>query len=175
MDFTGEKVEGKDISVKNDKRFREQSAEETETVKELKQKFHDAKKRFIKNFHSLLVTARGEIEALKREQERLQMKLEAYHTRKCNCKYEVSTNNIRLEPKYIKVMRGRATVELTFNDLALMEEWLISNHLDTNSDGLPATLMHEEPTLTTTNSLLICRTVCGVSLTFCLKETDWLL
>lgn len=77
------------------------------------------------------------------------------------CKHQICLRNNSLKPKYIKVLRGRCVIEMSFDNLEKMEEWLAANYLDINPDGLPVVLeVPQKPTLTSTNSLLAPKIVC---------------
>lgn len=71
------------------------------------------------------------------------------------CKHQLSIKNNSLKPKYTKILKGRCAIEMLFDNLPKMEEWLAANHLDKNPDELPVVLeLPRKPTLTSTNSLL---------------------
>lgn len=77
------------------------------------------------------------------------------------CKHQLCLRNNSLKPKYIKVLKGRCAIEMLFDNLGKMEEWLAANHLDINPDGLPVVLeLPRKRTLASTNSLLAPKLVC---------------
>uniref|UniRef100_A0A915PY23 Uncharacterized protein n=1 Tax=Setaria digitata TaxID=48799 RepID=A0A915PY23_9BILA len=129
---------------------------EIKRIIELEQKLVEEKENYVRNMYSLLVTARGQIANLKKENKRLETKLGGNCTMKCpNCKHQICSMNNLIKPKYIKVLKGRCAIEMSFNNLSVMEEWLAANHLDLNPDGLPVVLeIPQKPTLISTNSLL---------------------
>lgn len=64
-------------------------------------------------------------------------------------------------------MKGRCAIEMLFDNVEKMEEWLAANYLDINSDGLPVVLeLPRKQTLASTNSLLVRKTVCCSLKTF---------
>uniref|UniRef100_A0A1I7VBH4 Uncharacterized protein n=1 Tax=Loa loa TaxID=7209 RepID=A0A1I7VBH4_LOALO len=129
-------------------------------IVELERKFAEEKENYVRNMYSLLVTARAQIETLKKENKKLEMKLQGNCAMSCpKCKHQICIRNNSLKPKYIKVLRGRFAIEMLFDNLAKMEEWLAANYLDVNPDELPVVLeLPRKPTLTSTNSLLAPKT-----------------
>uniref|UniRef100_A0A8R1TKS1 Uncharacterized protein n=1 Tax=Onchocerca volvulus TaxID=6282 RepID=A0A8R1TKS1_ONCVO len=138
----------------------EESNNQAERIVELEKKFAEERDNYARNMYSLLVTARAQIATLQKENKKLEIKLERNHTMKCpKCKHEMCIKNNLLKPKYIKVLKGRCAIEMLFDNLAIMEEWLAANYLDVNPDGLPVVLeIPRKPTLTSTNSLLAPKT-----------------
>ncbi|VDK85440.1 unnamed protein product [Litomosoides sigmodontis] len=133
---------------------------QTKQIVELEKKFAEEKENYVRNMYSLLVTARTQIASLKKENKKLEMKLEANCTVSCPaCKHQVCLRSNSLKPKYIKVLKGRCAIEMLFDNVEKMEEWLAANYLDINSDGLPVVLeLPRKQTLASTNSLLVHKT-----------------
>ncbi|KAM3719769.1 Protease Do-like 2, chloroplastic [Dirofilaria immitis] len=152
----GGDTETVDIVVDKKQILHEESNNQKERIIELERKFAEEKENYVRNMYSLLVTARAQIAVLKEENRKLEIKLEGNCTLKCpECKHEICIRNNLLKPKHIKVLRGRCAIEMLFNNLTTMEEWLAANYLDINPDGLPVVLkIPQKPTLTSTNSLL---------------------
>ncbi|EJW84071.1 hypothetical protein WUBG_05019 [Wuchereria bancrofti] len=149
-------TETMDVARNKKQMLHEESSSHTKQIVELERKFSEEKEHYVRNMYSLLVTARTQIAALKKENDKLKMKLQANCTMNCpKCKHQICLRNNLLKPKYIKVLKGRCAIEMLFDNLAKMEEWLAANYLDINSDGLPVVLeLPQKPTLTSTNSLL---------------------
>ncbi|CAG9536649.1 unnamed protein product [Cercopithifilaria johnstoni] len=146
--------------VEDEKQVHEGSNSQIKQIAELERKFAEEKENYVRNMYSLLVTARAQIAALKKENKKLEMKLQGNCTMNCpKCKHQICLRNNSLKPKYIKVLKGRCAIEMLFNNLEKMEEWLSANYLDINPDGLPVVLeLPRKPTLTSTNSLLAPKT-----------------
>ncbi|KAK6725585.1 hypothetical protein RB195_004105 [Necator americanus] len=106
--------------------------------------FDEKLKVYSSNMRKLIITARGEINRLKQENTTLQRKLESSGLIECPaCLFRfVPQKEHRVLPKYIKVFRGRLSLEIEFNTLDELDHWIIANQLDMNSDGLP-TVAHE--------------------------------
>ncbi|CAD5229830.1 unnamed protein product [Bursaphelenchus xylophilus] len=93
---------------------------------------------FLKNFHSLLVTARAEIGRLKRKNIELEQKLVKSMAIECPaCKHHFIANEHRILPKYVKVLHGAKKIELDFEDLNKLKEFLNVSGLDTDQNGVP--------------------------------------
>uniref|UniRef100_A0A5S6PIH6 Uncharacterized protein n=1 Tax=Brugia malayi TaxID=6279 RepID=A0A5S6PIH6_BRUMA len=149
-----------DVARNKKQMLHEESNSHTKQIVELERKFSEEKEHYVRNMYSLLTTARTQIAALKKENDKLKMKLQANCTMNCpKCKHQICLRNNLLKPKYIKVLKGRCAIEMLFDNLAKMEEWLAANYLDINSDGLPVVLeLPQKSTLTSTNSLLALET-----------------
>ncbi|KAK6104381.1 hypothetical protein QQG55_16050 [Brugia pahangi] len=156
----GDDSETMDVARNKKQMLHEESNSHTKQIVELERKFSEEKEHYVRNMYSLLTTARTQIAALKKENDKLKMKLQANCTMNCpKCKHQICLRNNLLKPKYIKVLKGRCAIEMLFDNLAKMEEWLAANYLDINSDGLPVVLeLSQKPTLTSTNSLLALET-----------------
>uniref|UniRef100_A0A0R3RXK8 CCHC-type domain-containing protein n=1 Tax=Elaeophora elaphi TaxID=1147741 RepID=A0A0R3RXK8_9BILA len=153
-------TEAVDASRDEKQVFHEGSSSQTKQIIELEKKFAKEKENYVRNIYSLLVTARAQIAALKKENKKLKMKLQGNYTMNCpECEHQISLRNNSLKPKYVKVLKGRCAIEMSFDNLEKMEEWLAANYLDINPDGLPVLMeLPRKPTLASTNSLLAPKT-----------------
>ncbi|KAL3993740.1 hypothetical protein ACH3XW_18820 [Acanthocheilonema viteae] len=153
-------TEARNVVRDENQMFHEGSNSQTKQITELEKKFAEEKEIYVRNMYSLLVTARAQIATLKKENKKLEMKLQGNCIMNCpKCKHQICLRNNSLKPKYIKVLKGRYAIEMLFDNLEKMEEWLAANYLDINPDGLPVVLeLPQKPTLTSTNSLLAPKT-----------------
>ncbi|KAL6733100.1 hypothetical protein Aduo_003781 [Ancylostoma duodenale] len=94
---------------------------------------------YAKNMRKLITAARAEINSLLQQNTMLKQKLESSGVIECPaCLLRFKPKRMhRILPKYIKVLRGRLSLEIEFTTLDEMNHWLIANQLDSNSDGLP--------------------------------------
>uniref|UniRef100_A0A0N5AUD3 Uncharacterized protein n=1 Tax=Syphacia muris TaxID=451379 RepID=A0A0N5AUD3_9BILA len=111
---------------------------------------------FVKNMYSLIVTARAQINKLKAENRLLENRLDANFLTRCpSCLRRFDVRKNMIKPSYVKVLKARNTLELTFDNMERLEEWIQLNSLENNRDGLPV-LMEDtkHPTFASTGSLL---------------------
>lgn len=74
---------------------------------------------------------------------------------KCYRTFDVRKN--LLKPDYVRVLKARNTIELTFDTMDHLKQWLQLNSLENNKDGLPVLIETDknQRTLTSTKSLLM--------------------
>ncbi|CAJ0595916.1 unnamed protein product [Cylicocyclus nassatus] len=122
-----------------------------------KDTYEEKLKIYADNMRKLIITARKEINTLKEENIALKQKLESSGTIECPaCLFLFRPQQEhKVFPKYIKVFRGRLSLEIEFTTLEQMNHWLNANHLDVNSDGLPTVITEsKQDDLLSTGSLL---------------------
>ncbi|KJH46387.1 hypothetical protein DICVIV_07555 [Dictyocaulus viviparus] len=129
-----------------------------ESVDQIRRDFDEKLQIYADNMRKLIITARKEIKDLKSENNTLKQKLHASGLIECPaCLFRFKPEQEHhVLPKYIKVYRGKLSLEIDFFSLSDMSEWLTLNKLDKNVDGLPTMMPCEDkkPDLTSTGSIL---------------------
>ncbi|VDK19245.1 unnamed protein product, partial [Anisakis simplex] len=134
-------------------RLRGELETERKRRKSMEEAFSRDKKQFELNFYSLLVTARKQINRLKEENNVLEERLSSNHSILCpECSAEISIRKNSHKPKNIKVLRGRNTIELNFDNFDDLRKFLITNNFERNADGLPTIFDVESAHLATLKS-----------------------
>ncbi|KAI1731486.1 hypothetical protein Ddc_00307 [Ditylenchus destructor] len=108
--------------------------------------FERQKERYYANMHKLIVTARSQIQSLEQKIEVLNKRQEAHSTLKCpQCTHQFSTGPNRLLPKYVRVLQSTNRVELQFESLDSIKNWLIAYDLDRDAKGIPCFISETKP------------------------------
>ncbi|VDM58047.1 unnamed protein product [Angiostrongylus costaricensis] len=132
--------------------------DDVDSIEAVRNNFEKKLPIYADNMRKLIITARKEISDLKLENTSLKQKLQASGLTECPaCLFRFKPEREhRVLPKYIKVFRGKLSIEIEFFSLEQMSEWLTLNKLDENADGLPTMVQREDhkPDLKSTGSLL---------------------
>ncbi|KAI1718050.1 hypothetical protein DdX_06464 [Ditylenchus destructor] len=108
--------------------------------------FERQKERYYANMHKLIVTARSQIQSLEQKIEVLNKRQESHSTLKCpQCKHQFSTGQNRLLPKYVRVLQSTNRVELQFENMDSIKNWLIAYDLDRDAKGIPCFISETKP------------------------------
>uniref|UniRef100_A0A0K0DKZ9 Reverse transcriptase domain-containing protein n=1 Tax=Angiostrongylus cantonensis TaxID=6313 RepID=A0A0K0DKZ9_ANGCA len=134
------------------------SPDDADSIEAVRNSFEKKLPIYADNMRKLIITARKEMNDLRLENTSLKQKLQASGLIECPaCLFRFKPEREhRVLPKYIKVLRGKLSIEIEFSSLEQMSEWLTLNKLDENADGLPTMVQLEDhkPDLKSTGSLV---------------------
>ncbi|EYC33424.1 hypothetical protein Y032_0002g793 [Ancylostoma ceylanicum] len=101
---------------------------------------------YANNMRKLIIAARAEVNSLMQQNTVLKRKIESgglVECPACLLRFKPKKEQ-KILPKYIKVLRGRLSLEIEFSTLGEMSHWLVANQLDLNSDGLSTMVQSKE-------------------------------
>ncbi|KHN80086.1 hypothetical protein Tcan_15747 [Toxocara canis] len=130
--------------------------------KQMEESLARDKKQLAANLYTLLVTARHQIGQLNTQPLHISTPRKANSVLKCpSCSHIFSTSKNCVKPKYTRVLKGRNTIELCFENFDELKRWLSLNNMERDADGFPVLPEPQatQPTLHSTNSLILAASV----------------